>query len=528
MKKNQPNKLSLVAKVMMTFLAAFALFLTACQETVDPGDTIKPEAAFSYAAEELVVTFTNESKGASSYSWDFGNGETLETTDLAETPVITYAAEGNYTVKLAVTRDNGNTDEISRIITLRQTPVADFQFASVGRTTTFTNLSANSNTYEWNFGDGSALSTEKDPVHDYAANGTYSVNLIARNGGLSADTTIDVTVVGPTAAFDFAVADKVVTFTNNSTDATSYSWDFGDGNTSVEVSPVYTYADFGVYNVVLTATATDGAISKDSTDIVVAAPPVASFTYAGTGLAIDFTNTSVDAATYSWDFGDGAGTSTDMSPTYTYAAAGSYMVTLTAANQYGVEDVARMWFNVDAVGAPYATWKNGSIDDYGSGTLKQSNNDDWEDPSFWTGTLFSKAGGISSDGAYIPGTTTKTLAMKYEYGGDRGAYQEVAVEIGQSYTVTFDIAGDGGGTGNDLLNVYLVNSRVTSETDPALNNAYYHKVVNDAEMSGKSNFVTFTATFTADSNVLTFLLLETANSVSATTTWLDNITLTKN
>lgn len=56
------------------------------------------------------------------------------------------------------------------------------------------------------------------------------------------------------AAFSSEINEKVVTFTNNSSNATSYNWNFGDGSTSTEENPVHTYAAFGTYNVELTAT----------------------------------------------------------------------------------------------------------------------------------------------------------------------------------------------------------------------------------------------------------------------------------
>ena len=59
--------------------------------------------------------------------------------------------------------------------------------------------------------------------------------------------------------FDFTVDGKTVTFVNNSNDATSYSWDFGDGNSSTEENPVHTYAAEGAYDVVLTGTGANGS-----------------------------------------------------------------------------------------------------------------------------------------------------------------------------------------------------------------------------------------------------------------------------
>ncbi|ACA84943.1 S8 family serine peptidase [Shewanella woodyi] len=78
------------------------------------------------------------------------------------------------------------------------------------------------------------------------------------------------------------------------------------------------------------------------------AAPVAGFDYSAEGLSVSFTNTSTDAnddiVSYSWDFGD-MGTSTDMSPSHTYASAGSYAVSLTVTDAEGNTDTANM--NVD-------------------------------------------------------------------------------------------------------------------------------------------------------------------------------------
>ncbi len=71
----------------------------------------------------------------------------------------------------------------------------------------------------------------------------------------------------PVADFAFEVNDKDVTFTNVSTDASSYEWDFGDGATSTEASPMHTYASYGTYTVTLTSKGSGGSntVSYDVT-----------------------------------------------------------------------------------------------------------------------------------------------------------------------------------------------------------------------------------------------------------------------
>ena len=529
MKTYQKNNFSLITKIIVPLLVLSFVLVSGCQDNVDPTetDTVKPEAAFTYTAAELVVTYVSTSKGADTYAWDFGDGQT---SDVEEPPAITYATEGNYEVKLSVTRNNGQSHELVRLVTVKTTPVAAFSATSVGRVTTFVNESANADTYEWNFGDASALSTEESPVHEFPRNETYSVKLIAIKGALRDEITIDVSVFGPTAEFEYTLNDKTITLTNLSADATSYEWDLGDGTLSTDETPAdHTYVDYGVYNIELVAIADDGGTDMLTLEVAVVPLPTAGFSYSGTALALTFNNESTDAATYSWDFGDG-NTSTDENPTNNYSAVGNYMVTLTAINEFGLEDISRQWIGVHASGAPYATFINGNIDGYGSGADKQTNNDDWEKPDHWTGNPDFRAGGISSDGAFIPGTTTKTLALKMKNNNTRGGYQEVAIESGQNYTVTFDVAGDEIlASTNVRMDVYVLNERIFADGDVTAGNTYGHIEILDSDLTGKGKFVTMTITFTATTNVATFYMLETVHTFDGDSeVWADNITLTKN
>ncbi len=145
---------------------------------------------------------------------------------------------------------------------------ADFTltFGSKGAVT-FKNASKNATSYAWDFGDGSK-STEENPTHTYTKDSTYTVKLTATNAGGSAEKTRTVTIslegtsTQLVANFTFAVDEKTagkVTFTNTSEGATSYAWDFGDGNTSTDENPAHTYAKNDTYTVKLTATNAGGS-----------------------------------------------------------------------------------------------------------------------------------------------------------------------------------------------------------------------------------------------------------------------------
>jgi len=132
-----------------------------------------------------------------------------------------------------------------------------------------------------------------------------------------------------------------IQFTDTSTgNPDTWAWDFGDGGSSSEQNPLYTYNLPGIYTVTLTASNAAGPDSIVQNNLIVAlGPPTASFTATPTSgcapLDVDFTDTSTGSPTsYSWDFGDG-GTSTEPNPSHTYVAPGNYTATLTVTNDCG-------------------------------------------------------------------------------------------------------------------------------------------------------------------------------------------------
>jgi PKD repeat protein len=150
----------------------------------------------------------------------------------------------------------------------------------------------------------------------------------------------------PVAAFTPGCTGLTCTFTDGSTDGdgtiATRSWTFGDGGTSTQVSPSHTYAAGGTYTVILTVTDNGNATGTRSLAITVTAPanvpPTANFTSSCTNLTCTFTDRSTDTdgtlSAWSWTFGDGS-TSTARNPSRTYAAAGTYTVTLKVTDNRG-------------------------------------------------------------------------------------------------------------------------------------------------------------------------------------------------
>ena len=138
-----------------------------------------------------------------------------------------------------------------------------------------------------------------------------------------------------------------VQFTDLSTNATSWYWDFGDGFNSTEQNPIHTYSTAGNYTVNLTAINGNGKDSKLATITVEAVPekPIASFSETPTSgnapVTVNFTDTSTGIPTWwKWSFGDGI-YSTQQNPVHTYNRVGKYTVNLIVGNNYGINSVTK-------------------------------------------------------------------------------------------------------------------------------------------------------------------------------------------
>ncbi len=157
-------------------------------------------------------------------------------------------------------------------------------------TVTFTNFSSNATNYVWNFGDGNMLSigSNTNVTDTYTNAGAYTVILTAHGpGGVSVLTNTAYIVVTnppvPVAGFGgtptSGVAPLTVTFTNLSSNATNYVWNFGDGNTlstSSNTSVTDIYTNTGTYTVILTAQGPGGVSALTNTAYIVVTPPSSS------------------------------------------------------------------------------------------------------------------------------------------------------------------------------------------------------------------------------------------------------------
>jgi gliding motility-associated-like protein len=175
----------------------------------------------------------------------------------------------------------------SLIITVNPSPVAAFSIDTSSGCpdlpVTFLNQSQQADSWIWHFGDGD-VSSAQDPVHTYTAAGTYSVTLIAGAQQQCFDTLVLTALINvqppPLAAFTtqpganvpLEYREALFSFSNQSQYATSYAWDFGDGNTDTSRDPQHRYGLPGSYRVTLSVMNDIGCADSSSLAWLIVVP----------------------------------------------------------------------------------------------------------------------------------------------------------------------------------------------------------------------------------------------------------------
>ena len=277
------------------------------------------------------------------YTWDMGDGTVLE----GENVQHTYAEEGTYTVSVLAEDLGCDANEVAEqeiqvvgsVIASTDSP----SYEGCGELTINFNNTSNGLTYLWNFGDGSPVSTEVNPVHTFQGPGVFDVVLTAfhpESCNLQDQTTFTVTVGADQvidANFQLIQTDcellTVIGTNMSSGDNLAHLWDMGDGNQYESLDLTHNYANLGLYEVQLTITDT----LCNSSDTFTLNVNILNEVTAIIGnpdmegcapFNAQFVNNSA-GTNFFWDFGDGSPVIDTQVATHTYAQAGTYTVTLT-------------------------------------------------------------------------------------------------------------------------------------------------------------------------------------------------------
>ncbi|MEL6134178.1 MAG: PKD domain-containing protein, partial [Bacteroidota bacterium] len=310
------------------------------------------------------VDFTDLSTNTpTSWSWNFGNGQTSTQQNPQN---VVYTNPGTYTVTLTASNSSGSDTETKTNYITVQNPAPNADFIAnqttiiAGGSVNFSDLSTNTPTsWSWNFGNGQT-STQQNPQNVVYVNpGTYTVTLTASNStGSDTETKTNyITVQTPAPDANFIanqttiIAGGSVNFTDLSTNTpTSWSWNFGNGQTSAQQNPQnIVYANPGTYTVTLTASNGTGSdIETKMGYITVLVPaPVADFMASSTtifvGDSVNFTDLSTNTPTsWNWDFGNGQTSSLQNPSNIAYTVPGTYTVSLIVANATGSDIETKM------------------------------------------------------------------------------------------------------------------------------------------------------------------------------------------
>lgn len=335
----------------------------------------------------LAVQFTDTSDGyPASWCWTFGDGDWSND----QNPVHTYLIDGLWDVFLHTntTYESGwsnvtgcintitpPTEGLTANQTIGVSPLAvQFNVTSSGGVPTMWNYSyidVDGVTEVWFFNTSNIA--ERNATHTFTNVGIYNVTLTATNAGGYSTSGVDITVIG-TVTVDWTsyvitgLCPLAMQFLDYSGNATSYLWDFGDGNTSTLRQPNHTYEIIGSFNVNFTAlnayssaslvrnnyvttyictgggTATPTPTPTPTPTSAFNAPIarfVANITTGSNPLAVQFYDLSIFNATiWAWTFGDGSN-DVVQNPQHTYTTNGQFTVTLIATNAYGTDTVTK-------------------------------------------------------------------------------------------------------------------------------------------------------------------------------------------
>ncbi len=299
-----------------------------------------------YGCKPQDVMFINNSAGATNFGWEFGDGNTRNTTMNVDTIRHTYNQTGTFTVK--VFASNGCSDTSTTLtITVFAKPVVDFAYLPspicIGDSIHFKNQSDTTTSVLWKFGDGNTSSLS-NPHYKYATAGRYTVTLVGvrqyATGNACLDSTKKTVTVLSSLPGRFTVGDSVsscvpftVTFTNQTYPSVLTTWDFGDGKPDTGNIVMHTFIRIGTYQVTMIANTTGGC-KYVMTKPVIVNGPAGTFTYDNGGICgsapvrFQVNATGIDSIRY--HFGDGVSiTSTNTTVYHTYKQGGNYIPTAT-------------------------------------------------------------------------------------------------------------------------------------------------------------------------------------------------------
>jgi len=387
-------------KLSWVLIALLAVsVITSCKKD-DNNNVTEATAGFDYqidASNSMLVHFTNKSVNATSYTWDFGDGQT----STSESPDHEYTSEGTFTVKLTAA-NSGSSDFVTQQVTIVNAD-AMLQALTGGteKTWILVRQTVDGKVYPlqvgpadyseiwWAFGRGNDLAQRTCLLDDqwtFKADGSMifdDAGTYWAEGGVYHDTLANKCQPSGDASMMYGPNNEDLSAWGSSD---THTWAIDQGKLTVSglgayigLSKAATDSEVKVpqqsvtYNII---TLNDGNVdtlivqtayntgdtppkpaywrfvlvhydNPGDQPPIPGPKPTAGFDMTINGLSVTLTNTSTLADSYLWDFGDGT-TSTEFEPSKTYANPGAYDITLTATNANGDNQTVKLvWMPED-------------------------------------------------------------------------------------------------------------------------------------------------------------------------------------
>ncbi|MFZ1496053.1 MAG: PKD domain-containing protein, partial [Saprospiraceae bacterium] len=339
-------------------------FISGCETTAISSTCIQnhnlPSVSYTAGTTDFCrvpafVTFNGISPTATNWSWQFGENSTAGTATIRQ-PTAIFNNFGIYPIHLTVTDANGcQNSTVLDTVKILETQAIITDVVRIGCAPYTANLSESSisispiTSWQWTVfnSEHTYTATGANPNVAIPDTGIYNVQLIVINALGCRDTAIlnNEVWVGLRPEVNFAAAPLVscvgaeIQFTDLSSNfADTWQWFFGDGNSSNEQSPLYTYNDTGTFSIRLIAGHNGCLHDTIINNLIQIIPPRGSFEYSRVCVdysTINFFNTSIGADSIFWDFGVpgiDTDTSSALTPIFVFPDTGVYTVKLTAYN----------------------------------------------------------------------------------------------------------------------------------------------------------------------------------------------------
>lgn len=296
------------------------------------------------------LTFTNTTQPAPvSATWTFSDGTVQNTVDA----VKSFASPGVQSVTMQAITSDGCQATVTRNFTISTAPTVNFAMSPTGACSVpvnvqFTTSGTGANAWAWTFGDGTTSSLQ-NPLHNFTAEGTYNVKVVATSAAGCKDSAINsISIQRPSLAITGTQRGCIPLNASFGTTivspdpVVSYAWDFGDGTTSTLPNPTHVFNTQGLFVVTLVITTQTGCTQAATYGVRAGRPINVDFTVDKTNgcqpTVFNFTDLSTPAASglqYQWSFEENngsAGSSAAKNPTYVFNTLGMHNVTLTITN----------------------------------------------------------------------------------------------------------------------------------------------------------------------------------------------------